>query len=123
MDCYINEHVCASSSSEYEQGAVFSIDAGYVKSNPFGFVTDVDEDSVSLATSGVVTLKNLKEDLVPGSYYYTNMDGDLVRGEFIGTSSIEGITVYITHGKMILSLDNRIGYAVDKNKLFIEREY
>ncbi|KAK8791918.1 hypothetical protein WA158_005295 [Blastocystis sp. Blastoise] len=99
-----------------------SLLVGEVLSNPLGLVKEVNSTTLTIASSGVYTLTN-QNKLTPGRYYYSNSNGYLIEGEFVGTGSIEGITVYIDKNNQILSLDNRIGYAITTNQLFIEREY
>ena len=89
-----------------------------IKPLPLGIVTSVTKSTISVAVSGTVKVSTT---LAPGYNYYGDNDGHLHKGEFVGSMNTDIYYVYVeTEDNKILSDDNRVGFALDEETLFLK---
>lgn len=89
-----------------------------IKPLPLGIVSSVTSSTVSVAVSGTVKSSFA---LVPGCNYYGDNDGKLHKGEFVGSMNTDIYYIYVeTEDNKILSDDNRVGFALDEETLFLK---
>lgn len=89
-----------------------------VKSMPLGVVVSRSSSSVSIAVSGVV---QTTDKLEQGYNYYGDNRGRLLKGEYVGAMNTEVYYIYVeAEDGTLLSDDNRVGFALDENNLFLK---
>lgn len=90
-----------------------------VKPLPLGVVAEVTKNTVSVAISG--TIKVSGQTLASGHNYYADTHGHLVKGEFVGSMNTESYYIYVeSEDGTIVSDDNRVGFAINANSLFLK---
>lgn len=90
-----------------------------IKPLPLGVVVEVTSSAINVAVSGKIHTKNMK--LEPGRNYYGDHLGQLIKGEYVGSMNTDSYYIYVeTEDGKILSDDNRLGFAIDENTLFLK---
>ncbi|KAK8795749.1 hypothetical protein WA158_000405 [Blastocystis sp. Blastoise] len=102
---------------------ILAIHIGDVISPPIGLITAIHKEQgiVTVAFEGFASVPESYPEFTIGKYYYSDTLGQLWEGEYAGTGEIEGITKYINHTTIICGLENRIGMAVNKHQLFLQK--
>ena len=90
-----------------------------VKPLPLGVVVEATKNTVSVAISG--TIKVSGQLLETGHNYYADTLGNLIKGEFVGSMNTESYYIYVeSEDGKIVSDDNRVGFAINANSLFLK---
>lgn len=90
-----------------------------IKALPLGVVIDKDSSKVKVAVSGMVKVPGMI--LAPGRNYYGDTHGDLIKGEYVGSMNTDSYYVYVESEEgVMVSDDNRVGFAMDANTLFLK---
>ena len=97
-----------------------SLNIGYHYAYPVGITTNRGGKEKYIQFNGVYTFPDSSSvSLKPGYTYYTNSEGDLVRGRPYGYNHAEYGTFYVDTGSEICALHNQIGIAVSEKQLLI----
>lgn len=89
-----------------------------IKALPLGVVTSQSKKEVTVVVSGMISTST---QLVPGRNYYGDNNGKLVMGEYVGSMNTESYYIYVeSDDGVIVSDDNRVGFALDSKTLFLK---
>ena len=93
---------------------------GYMKMRAIGITSETVFGSATIQFGGLYIARSGKP-FRPGYTYYTDNDGNLVRGRPFGWNNMDFGNFYVNdrEGKQILSTVNMIGYAVSETELMI----
>lgn len=90
-----------------------------IKALPLGVVVEKGNNKVKVAVSGMVKVPSVM--LTPGRNYYGDTHGNLIKGEFVGSMNTDSYYVYVeSEDGVMVSDDNRVGFAIDANTLFLK---
>ena len=90
-----------------------------IKALPLGMVVEKGNNKVKVAVSGMVKVPSMT--LTPGRNYYGDTHGKLIKGEFVGSMNTDSYYVYVESEEgVMVSDDNRVGFAIDANTLFLK---
>ena len=74
---------------------------------------------MKVAVSGMVKVPGMI--LAPGRNYYGDTHGDLIKGEYVCSMNTDSYYVYVESEEgVMVSDDNRVGFAMDANTLFLK---
>lgn len=90
-----------------------------IKPLPLGVVAEYTSSTANVAVSGKMSFNNQK--FKPGYNYYADHLGNIIQGELVGSMNTDAYYIYVeTEDGKILSDDNRLGFAIDENTLFLK---
>lgn len=89
-----------------------------IKPLPLGIITDISSTTVSVAVSGKVSLPSMTLEV--GRNYYGDSQGNIIKGEYVGSFNTDSFYIYETVGNKILSNDNCLGFALDQTTLLLK---
>ncbi|KAK8797400.1 hypothetical protein WA158_004608 [Blastocystis sp. Blastoise] len=100
------------------QGSYSTMHIGSYGPRPVGVVTKSLFGKSLVQFAGTVGVSNQK--LTPGYMYYTNENGELLRGRPAGFAHREFGAFYVSNGNYLLSLHNQVGIAVSESELLLK---
>ncbi|KAK8790881.1 hypothetical protein WA158_005512 [Blastocystis sp. Blastoise] len=97
----------------------YQITTGHQKSRAFGIVTKSVFGQAAIQFGGIYT--GYKNQFKPGYTYYTNANGDLIRGKPFGWNNQDFGNFYVFDYETdtVMSTINMIGYAVTDDQLMV----
>ena len=80
-----------------------------------------EKDAILLTNGKDGTIKVSGQTLASGHNYYADTHGHLIKGEFVGSMNTESYYIYVeSEDGTIVSDDNRVGFAINANSLFLK---